>query len=184
MSPSMPQGELLECHSGLRHIGSPLHPSPPCQSSWKTPSHTFPSHSILDIATQRVCQLQERAIHTQCPRGPAVHHPRNPRSTPLQWLPRPGSGDHRNGQQFLQCFWRQDPGPAVGPKRVKTGRKLVSSPKTMKTYDSPHNCVSHFNKSSLNRKNMSLWQLPGQESSYPTQHQQNGRQPTSTLQHD
>lgn len=78
-------------------------------------------------------QVQEQAAHTRCLRGPDVRRPRSPRNIPLQWLPRPGNGDHLNGQQFLQCFWRQAPGPTGGPKKGKNRRKISKQSKDKKT---------------------------------------------------
>lgn len=123
------------------HAGSP--PSQPyvSQQLEYTQLHfSFPP--ILDIAIHRgACRSQDWAVLTRCHRGPAAHRPHSPKSTPLQWQPRPGNGGRRNGQRFSQCFWRQDPGPAVGPKRLKIGRRSVSRPRTMKQHSSPPLCI-------------------------------------------
>lgn len=136
------EGDVTLCAVGWSPVALPRgwHPwqpslSQPCTSGQlaNTEPH-FPFHQILDTATQKESvSVTGGAIRTRYPHGPAVRHPRSPRSTPLQWLPRPGSGDRQNGQQSLLCFWRQDPGRAVEPKKANTERKLiVSSPRTTK----------------------------------------------------
>lgn len=114
-----------QCNKG-RSIwgGSSLHRSPARLTSCTTlTTRIFATLFWLQQHKSRVYQVQEQATHTRCLRGPDVRRPRSPRNTPLQWLPRPGSGDRPNGQQFLQCFWRQAPGPTVGPKKGKNRRK-------------------------------------------------------------
>lgn len=82
------------------------------------PCHTVPPGFQHSNTKGRARGLQRRAARTRCPRGPAVRRPRSPRSTPLRWQPRPGSGDRRSGRRFSRCFWRQDPGPAAGPAKA------------------------------------------------------------------
>lgn len=114
--------------------GSSLHRSPAHLSSCTTLTTLFFATLFwLQQHKSRVYQVQEQAAHTRCLHGPDVRHPRSPRNTPLQWLPRPGSGDRLNGQQFLQCFWRQAPGPTVGPKKGKNRRKISKQSKDKKT---------------------------------------------------
>ena len=125
--PPVQQGQI---HLG----GSSLHRSPARLSSCTTlTTLIFATLFWLQQHKSRVYQVQEQAAHTRCLHGPDVRRPRSPRNTPLQWLPRPGSGDHLNGQQFLQCFWRQAPGPTVGPKKGKNRRKISKQSKDKKT---------------------------------------------------
>ena len=135
LSLSMQCAELPPGHRGGSILGgSPLHRSPTCLSSCKALS--TPSFAALFWSQQhkrRAYQAEEQGAHTRCLHGPGVRHPRSPRNTPLQWLPRPGSGDHLNGQQFLQCFWRQVPGPTVGPKKSKNRKKISKQSKDKKT---------------------------------------------------
>ena len=113
---------------------------------------TFSTRISTQPHKRRARGLQGQAVRTRYPHGPAVRRPHSPRSTPLQWRPRPGSGDRRNGQQFLQCFWRQDPGPAAGPARANRKNGISERPKDNEHRTPLFHCVSPVNKLLANQK--------------------------------
>lgn len=102
-------------------------PSQPCTSDQlHNPHHTYLCHLILVSSnTKAECIRYRNRLHIHGgPVAQTPRRPRSPRNTPLQWLPRPGSGDRPMGSNFYNVSGGKPLDQLWGLKKVKTGGKI------------------------------------------------------------